>query len=499
MIWRKVRHRRSEQILEQMEKNYLGAVVAVVLAAMLVLLGLYWLPTIKVDDWQMRKVDILADIRNDSALQVLTTTDSIATDDATDSTSTQMAHGGVPVLTGSHLVRTKDGRLITAEDSIINARQQATASRDGITSIIDMSDGAPGGMAAFYHALAQAQGRPVRIAVLGDSYIEGDILTSKLRELLQQRFGGTGCGYLPMTSITANFRRTVKQTFNGWLQHKAVDRNGYADAFNNLTGNYFTANNGAWVNIIGNGNFYSSSATCTSSSFYFLGNGSTGYATAVVNGTDTTHFALTNAGVVSHARVSGDIKSVKWTVSDPAETIFLGTSMDSDNGVIVDNFAMRSASGKHLSRISPSMLSAFNQVRHYDLVILMYGLNIASSTQSAYTGYCNLISAAVKNIKTGMPGTSVLVVGCSDRAERTANGWRTMPGVLGLIQAQKRVAINNGVAFWDLREAMGGEGSIVRMVQRGEANSDYTHINFKGGDHLARLLYDAIILGFETR
>ena len=46
---------------------------------------------------------------------------------------------------------------------------------------------------------------------------------------------------------------------------------------------------------------------------------------------------------------------------------------------------------------------------------------------------------------------------------------------------------------------MGGEGSIVKMVQRGEANSDYTHINYKGGDRIARYLFDALMLGYENR
>ena len=46
---------------------------------------------------------------------------------------------------------------------------------------------------------------------------------------------------------------------------------------------------------------------------------------------------------------------------------------------------------------------------------------------------------------------------------------------------------------------MSGVGGITGMVSRGEASSDYTHLNFKGGDHLARLLYDAIILGYENR
>lgn len=484
-----------------MEKNYLSRVVWIVLAAMVALLCLFWLPDISVGNWSMRKVDMLADIRNDSVLSNLANSDSlVAKVVSNDSLLQDKINADAPlVLDGSYLTRDKDGNLVTVEDSIINARAEMTASRDGVTSIVDMSNGASCGMSSFYRALSQAQGRPVRIAVLGDSFIEGDIMTSMLRELLQQRFGGRGTGYLPVTSITANFRCTVKQTFGGWTQHKAVDKSGFADTYNNLSGNYFMASQGAWVNMEGRGSRYAHSASCSSSSFYFVGGTGSNYVTAVVNGTDTTHFSLNTSALVGHATVHGDIKSVRWSVSNPEGVVFLGASMDSETGVIVDNFAMRSARGNHLSKIPASMMTAFNQARHYDLVIIMYGLNVAGHNNSAYTAYCNTISSAVNNIKANMPGTSVLVVGCSDREERTANGWRTMPGVLGLIQAQKRVAINTGVAFWDLYSAMGGEGSIVSMVSRGEANNDYTHINFKGGDRIARLLYDALMLGYENR
>ena len=486
-----------------MEKNYLNKVVWIVLAIVLVLLSMFWLPTISVGSWSMRKVDLLGDIRSDSALVNLIANDSLAarvtSDDSTLLEKMENQDAATPVLEGSHLTRDKNGNLITAEDSIINARALNTISRDGVTSIIDMSNGTGGGMTTFYHALAQAQGRPVRIAVLGDSFIEGDIMTSMLRELLQQRFGGQGTGYLPMTSITANFRNTVNQTFNGWNQHKAVDRKGFADTYNNLSGNYFTASPGAWVNLTGRGSRYPHSGSCTSSSFYFYGNTGSTMATAVVNGTDTTHFVLTTNGLVGLAKVQGNIKSVKWSVSNPESMVFLGASMDSESGVIVDNFAMRSARGNHLSKIPSSVMTAFNQARHYDLVIIMYGLNVAEHNRSAYTAYCNTITNAVNNIKANMPGTSILIVGCSDREERTADGWHTMKGVLGLIQAQKRVAINTGVAFWDLYSAMGGEGSIVKMEQQGEANSDYTHINYKGGDRIARYLFDALMLGYESR
>lgn len=486
-----------------MEKNYLNWVVWIVLASVLALLAMFWLPGINVGDWKMRKVDVLADVRSDSLLSQLAASDSLVgqlvSGDYYLAELVDSYGSKTPVLAGSRLTRDSKGNMVTVEDSTINARARHTVSREGVTSIIDMSNGGPGGMAAFYQALAQAGSRPVRIAVLGDSFIEGDILTCMLRELLQQRFGGSGAGYLPMTSITSGFRTTVNQTFGGWTEYKAVGGKGFSDTYNNLSGNYFTAGPGAWIRMAGIGNRYSRCASCTSSSFYFFGATGSGYVTAVVNGTDTTHFSLNTGTLIGHARVAGDIKSVKWTVSNPGSMVFLGASMDSETGVMVDNYAMRSSRGYHISKIQPQVMSSFNTVRHYDLVILMYGLNVARSKQNDYSEYRNNMEAAVNNIKANMPGTSVLVVGCSDREERFSGGWRTMHGVLALIQAQKRVAIDTGVAFWDLYTAMGGEGSIVDMVKRGEANSDYTHINFGGGNRIARYLYDALMLGYENR
>lgn len=485
-----------------MEKNFLSRVVVIVVTVVVALLCLYWLPAVNVGTWSMRKVDLLADLRNGDRANAASADDEQGKEDNgnlhNDKTSAVIANLP-PVLEGSRLTHDKDGNVITVEDSIIASVAQVTPQREGITSIIDMSGGAAGGMSSFYSALDIASARPVRIAVLGDSFIEGDIMTAMLRELLQQRFGGSGCGYLPMTSITAKNRVTVRQSFGGWTQHKAVDRNGYVDTYNNLTGNYFNASPGAWVNVVTSGMKYQHAASCTSSSFYYLGGGGTGLVTAFVNGVQFRQFTLTDTETVGCVTVNGDITSAKWVVDNPANIVFLGTSLDSDNGVIVDNLAMRSSRGTHLKDINDRLLTGFNQVRPYDLVIIMYGLNVAGKVNSEFTQYCSRITAAIENIKRAMPRTSIMLVSCSDREERNAGGFHTMRGVLGLIQAQKRVAINTRVAFWDLYEAMGGEGSIVNMVNRGEASSDYTHLTPKGGDRIARLLYDALMLGYEKR
>lgn len=474
-----------------MEKNYLNRVVWVVLAVVLVLLALYWLPKVTVGQWSMRKIDILADLRSDSA--------SLANGN---STARKKAMPNVPMLEGSYLTHDKDGNVITVEDSIVNAVAMQGPHKDGVESIVDMSAGGSAGMETFYSALDSASKRPVRIAVLGDSYIESDLMTAMLRELLQERFGGTGCGYVPITSMTAKSRVTLHHSFEGWEEYKAIEYNRYQNSFNTITGNYFTASRGAWVNMVGSDYYYSRTATCTNSSFYYMGETGQARVSAYINGGLSQQFVLDDYSPVAKVTVKGDtIKSVKWVVNDVSGMVFLGASMDCDKGVIVDNFGMRSARGLHLNNLTERNLAAFHKVRPYDLIIIMYGLNIAGKgkTDKDFIAYCNEMTANFEKMKRTMPSTSFLLVGCSDRAERRSDGFHTMGSVLALIQAQKRVAINSRISFWNLYEAMGGEGSIVNMVNNGEAARDYTHVTRKGSDRIAHWLYNALMLGYNNR
>ena len=67
-------------------------------------------------------------------------------------------------------------------------------------------------LARFRAALAQAGRRLVRVAVVGDSFIEGDIFTQDLRALLQEAYGGRGTGYMTIHSEMPGFRRSVRQS-----------------------------------------------------------------------------------------------------------------------------------------------------------------------------------------------------------------------------------------------------------------------------------------------
>ena len=63
---------------------------------------------------------------------------------------------------------------------------------------------------SFYASLAQAGERKVRVVHYGDSQIEEDRMSSQIRKVLQDRFGGSGVGLMPLAQTIPS--RSVKQT-----------------------------------------------------------------------------------------------------------------------------------------------------------------------------------------------------------------------------------------------------------------------------------------------
>ena len=128
--------------------------------------------------------------------------------------------------------------------------------------------------------------------------------------------------------------------------------------------------------------------------------------------------------------------------------------------------------------------------------MLHFGLNVANSKQGNYSGYTRQMGQAIDHLRQAYPQASILIVSMPDRDQRTAAGLRTMKGVEQLVAYQQLMASEHAVSFFSLFQAMGGRESMKDLVDRGLANKDYTHINFKGGRYLARFLFDALMAGY---
>ena len=373
--------------------------------------------------------------------------------------------------------------------------------RSGMTCIEDYSDSTLRGMTPFYRALDRlaAEPRLVRIAYFGDSFIEADILTADLRAMLQNRYGGCGVGFVTITSMTSGYRPTVRHRFSGWQSHSLLDTVYFDRSKLGISGHYFVPHSGAYVELRGQKNYAFRFDTCGQASIFFYNKGEVTLSASVNKGEAHTE-TFPPTGGLQEMTVTGHIGSVRWDVESADSTLFYGLAMDGTQGIVLDNFSLRGSSGLSLRSLPPRMLREFNEQRPYDLIVLQYGLNVATERGRNYDRYRDGMLETIAHLKKAFPQAGILIVGVGDREYKTETGdLLTMPGIKNLVRYQQNLAVESGVAFWNMFEAMGGEGSMADMVHAKPslANYDYTHINFRGGKHLAGLLYEALVYGKE--
>lgn len=369
----------------------------------------------------------------------------------------------------------------------------------GMVCIEDYADDTQRGMQPLYTALTGSNDldRPVRIAYFGDSFIEVDILTSDLRALFQERFGGCGVGYLDAAPPYADNRATVRQKSGGWTDHCVLKKEGLDASLLNIGQHYFRPQGTAWTEV--HGVRQPRLDTAEVHTIYLRTNAP---ARVGLKLDDGPMYALQSVGgghveALSHTGRAG---KVKWQVPSAGGTICWGIAEEGSRGVSLDNLSLRGSSGYTLTEIPLQTLNEMNAVRPYDLVVLQFGLNVANKKQTDYSGYAKQLKSLVEHIKAGFPTAGVLIVGVGDREDRLADGQlHTLPGIKSLMRYQQNVAAECNVAFWNLFDAMGGEGSIQRMAEAkpAEAGKDYTHINARGGKRIAGILFKSLIHGYE--
>lgn len=437
-----------------------------------ILLALHLLPTIYFDGMEMRHVNILSDI--------------IPEVYDTDETAEAIPAVGKPTVTSP-----------SADTSVV---APMPAVPDGVTMIDDYSGGASGGMLHFYEMLynIKSLNRPVRIAYFGDSFIEGDILTCDIRERLQRRFGGNGVGWVDCGSKISGFRPTINQKFNGLSEFEVVKKP-YNSSISGINQRYFVPAEGACVWTSGTKYRGHSSGWNVAGLFLRTGGGVTLHTS--VNGRDETVRIIDSASVVQKIECRDSMKNISYRFTDIGpDTYLYGMALESDRGVVLDNFSMRGSAGFTIANIPHRILDDFARLRPYDLIILHFGLNVVNekSKVANYKAYIKRMKRAVENLRRSYPDASILIVSVPDRDQRTAAGIKTIAGIESLSAYQQIMASECKVAYFNLFKAMGGRESMKALVEKKLANKDYTHLSFAGGAHLSEFFYDSFMAGYDN-
>lgn len=342
---------------------------------------------------------------------------------------------------------------------------------------------------------------PVRVAFMGDSFVEGDILTADLRELLQDTFHGGGVGYAPVASPFTGFRQTIKTTSKGWTPYNIMQRKSTPEPY---VGDYFVS---GWVARATDGastrwdmvDKRRHLTECKRARLLFISR-TPSKIKVVLNDDVEREFEFDGSDVVRQIVVEEQqIRSLEMRVESGAEGFTgIGADFDSTSGVAVDNFSVRSNNGQAMFWSSASVNAQIHTMRPYDLVILQYGLNIMQADRHNYSLYGAQVEKMVRYVESCFPGAAVLVMGVSDRSQRNEQGIVPMTAAVDLTRSQREAAEKCSVAFWNTYEAMQRLGGMTAFVENGWAGKDYTHINYAGGREIARQLYYALLQGAES-
>lgn len=434
-----------------MQSNYIYKVFFISVSLLLCLLCLSQFKNCNTEKLGLKKVDILADVRKD-----------------------------------------------TTTKKVVKVKRQKVKDASGqVQEIVPFEDFTEDkqGLKIFANALKEMQKEKtkVRIAFFGDSFIEGDMLTSDIRDTLQYVYGGSGVGFVPITSPVAGFRGTVLHEFKNFESYSIVTKRG---AGINLgiagTCDVPLVDNSLNYIIPYRNKVYSSFSLAQ----LFYQNKSNDSLEIQYNINDSNHTVkLENGNTIQTVNIkSKAARRLKFTFPASSALQLFGVSFENNSGIYLDNFGMRGNSGVGLDYIKENTYKEFQHLRQYKLIVLQYGLNAMSETDTNTLWYARSMNNVIKRIKQNFPNASILLLSVSDRSTKINGMYVTIPSIYNFVNTQRNLAIQNKIMFWNMFEAMGGESTMAKWAQAKKplANKDFTHLTFRGGKQLATLFYRSL-------
>ena len=341
-------------------------------------------------------------------------------------------------------------------------------------------------------ALREGHSRAVRIAFVGDSFIEGDILVDPFRKALQQTYGGQGVGYVPLTSPVARFRQSIQQRFEGAWQETSANKSKSRTLFT-LAETFATATATASTS-------YKLKSATDRVTLHYVSDTIPVAISYSINGGDQQRVELpaSYGALTEYTFPHSAVKQLELATEGSDGARFYGVCFDGATGVAVDNYSLRGSSGAKLNAVSSALTAQLSRFRPYDLIILSYGLNVVSAQDNddSYDWYYAAMTKSIEHIQQLYPNATILLMSLSDRATLREGEIHPLNGVARVLRLQHRLAQRYGLLFWNTHEAMASLGGIKGFVDKGWAAKDYTHISMAGGRQLAKLL-TADLIGDE--
>ena len=362
---------------------------------------------------------------------------------------------------------------------------------------------------------ARSKQKVVRIMHYGDSQIEGDRITSFIRNRIQSKFGGRGVGLIP-TSQLYDFSFSIFQdASDNWnrytlygkrdtlIKHK---RYGIMAGFTSFTPqphhNFDSSSpyRKAWVSINKSPYSYQNTKQFEQCRLLYGHNLDTFRLTLRVND------EVADSG--SYAP-SGNLKQIQWLFNEPVSQIHMdfesrispevyGIALDGKSGVAVDNIAMRGCAGLVFTKMDTTLFKSLVKKLDVKLMILQFGGNVVPNIRKDYGYYERWFYSQLKYIRKYAPDVEIIVIGLSDMSRKEGNRYESYPNIELVRDALKKATFKADAVYWDMYKAMGGHNSMPSWVfaQPALATKDFIHFTPRGAKIIANMFNNAFMYDY---
>jgi lysophospholipase L1-like esterase len=353
----------------------------------------------------------------------------------------------------------------------------------------------------FYERLYQLKKHPsekVNIIHIGDSHIQADFLTKATRNQFQNHFGNAGRGLIvPGRVAGTNEPFNIQTSSNvSWEVKRCI----YPDQLLPIGIGGITLRSGRpgsrlYVYMNDGTQDYSFNRIKLfhlkdASSFSFELKNNEFKSLEIRSVSDTTRNVSTFE--LPTAQTSISFESIRDDSVQNHATIF-GISLEKEKpGVLYHVIGVNGAKYAHYTaaKFFAQQTHALNPA----LFIISLGTNEALD----YPYIDKRLSAHIENLVSSLrahnPLAKFILVTPPDCFVKRS---RPNPGIAKVREAILNFAVENGLAFYDMYQAAGGDGSAVRWKDAQLLRADGVHFTKEGYDYQGNLLFDAIIKGYN--
>jgi len=358
------------------------------------------------------------------------------------------------------------------------------------------------------------RGETVRILHYGDSQMEADRITGHIRQYLQDKFGGNGPGLLPVVPLPSfSMKQTASESIIGYIvdgtfQNKAThNRYGVMGQFGHINGaGSISVRARKEKEVYEGGRKFQKEVYERVRKFQniqlFVGRDNNFSAQMTVNREKTRLKAdVANVSPITVHSWNFDEPVTSFSLSMTGKGELYGIAVDGAAGVAVDNIPFRGSAGTFFTSLEQSVVKAMFKHLNVRLILLEFGGNVIpyASSDKAVTDYSNIMLKQITYLQTLYPEAKILVMGVADMSTKIKGRLTTYPYLEALNEAMKEIALQNGAAFWNMYEAMGGKDSMIEWVNHSPALavSDYVHFTLEGCERIASLFYETLMVYYD--